>query len=329
MELTLLELRVIIARFFTLAKVPQSFLPSAIEKIFMNKVRIIFFGSFEFAVPVLEALILAEYNVTAVVTNPDKPSSRKKILTPPPIKIAAQKLGLNILQPRSLKNTEFLNLLKPITYNLKPDLGIVVGYGKIIPPEIFNLPKHGTLNIHPSLLPKYRGPSPVQTAMLNGDTKTGVTIMKLDEELDHGEIVATTNYQLPTTSSSEEAHTALFKLGAALLIKILPDYLADKIKSQPQDHSRATYTHKFTTEDGEIKQTDTAEQAYNKIRALNPEPGAYIWFTKGNERKRLKILGAELENGRLKLKKVQLEGGKPMVIKQFLVGHPKFSNILL
>lgn len=287
-----------------------------------NNIKIIFFGSFEFAVPVLKMLIKAGYEVVTVITNPDKPVGRKKILTPPPVKVAAQKLGLPILQPPSLKDHEFLKLLTT-------DIGVVVGYGKIIPPAIFNFPKHGTLNIHPSLLPKYRGPSPVQTAILNGDTETGVTIMKLDEEMDHGDTVAISSFQLPATSSSEEIHSALFKLGTDLLIKVLPDYLSGNIRPQPQDHSKATYTHKFTTEDGEIKTTDAAEQAYRKIRALNPKPGVFIWFKKNSKKKRLKILEAELVSGRLELKKVQLEGGKPAGIKEFLAGHSKFSNILL
>ena len=294
-----------------------------------STIRVIFFGSFEFAVPVLETLVKASYDIVAVVTNPDKPAGRKKLLTPPPVKVAAQKLGLDVLQPHSLKDPEFLNSLKTKTYRLKPDLGVVVAYGKIIPPEIFNLPKHGTLNIHPSLLPKYRGPSPVQTAILNGDIETGVTIMKIAEGVDDGDIVASTSRQLSPTVSSGQAHFELFELGASLLIKTLPDYIIGKIKPQPQDNSKATYTHKFKTEDGEIKTTDTAEQAYDKIRAFNPEPGTYIWFEKNTKKLRLKILEAEFANGRLEFKKVQLEGGKPMGFKEFISGYPNLKNSLL
>lgn len=294
-----------------------------------TRVKIIFFGTPDFAVPVLESLVEEGYDIVAVITQPDKPTGRNQIPTPPPIKLAAQKLIIPVWQPKSLKDPEFLNSLKPITYNLKPDLGIVAAYGKIIPPEILNLPKHGLLNIHPSLLPKYRGPSPVQTALLNGDTETGVTIMKVDEEMDHGPIVA--NYKLKITSykSSEEAHTALFKLGADLLIKLLPDYITGKIQLQPQYDSQAIYTHKFTATDGEIKSNESAEQAYNKIRALNPEPGTFVWLKKDEKKLRLKILEANLKNKCLEISRVQLEGGKPMALQEFLAGHPNFKNNLL
>ena len=300
-----------------------------------SNVKIIFFGTSDFAVPALEVLVKAGYDVVTVITVPDKPVGRKQILTPPPIKVAAQQLGLDVWQPKNLK-IENLNLIE--NWKLKIgncDLGIVAAYGKLIPPEIFNLPKHGTLNIHPSLLPKYRGPSPIQTAILNGDTETGVTIMQVDEEMDHGDIVAAISYQLSAISSYKEAYDKLSELGAELLIKILPDYLDDKIKPQPQDHSKATFTNKFTTEDGEIKPDDTAETAYNKIRALNPEPGTFMWFSakggsaSGGKKLRLKILAAELEDNRLEFKKVQLEGGRPMSIKEFIAGHPNFKGNLL
>ncbi|MBI2669615.1 MAG: methionyl-tRNA formyltransferase [Candidatus Yanofskybacteria bacterium] len=301
-------------------------------------VKIIFFGTSDFALPALEALKNEGYDIVAVVTAPDKPVGRKQILTPPPIKVAAQKLGLPVLQPKKLKN------LNPETWTLKPDLGIVAAYGKLIPPEIFNLPEYGTLNIHPSLLPKYRGPSPIQTAILNGDTETGVTIMKVDEDMDHGDIVATGNWQLAIGNAYQEIHDQLAKFGAELLIKTLPDYLAGKIKPRPQDHTRATYTHKFNTEDGEIKSDDTVETASSKIRALNPEPGTYYWIYQDKKKSRLKILEAQLpsnletrltdenhgklsminnfpalqlKNGYIILKTVQLEGKRPVSGQDF------------
>ena len=287
--------------------------------------KIVFFGSFEFAVSVLETLVGAGYNIAAVLTNPDKPAGRNQIPSSPPVKLAAQKLNLPVLQPDSLKD---LNMVKGLS-TVGPDIGIVAAYGKIIPPEIFNLPRHGILVIHPSLLPKYRGPSPVQTAILNGDLNTGVTIMKIDNELDHGDIVAAADYKLSLATFSQEAHAALFKLGAELLIKTLPDYLADKIKPKPQDHSLATFTRKFKAEDGEIKQTDTSETAYRKILAFNPEPGAYVWLENKGKKLRLKILDASFADGKLELKVVQLEGGKAMIAKEFSSGHSNFSENLL
>ena len=152
-----------------------------------SSTKIIFFGTSEFTVPALKALMGGGYGIVAVVTNPDEPVGRKKVLTPPPVKVVAEKYGIKILQPkRLLNNPEFAEELK----NLKPDVGIVAAYGKIIPAEIINLLRHGILNIHPSLLPKYRGPTPIQTTILNGEKETGVTIIKIDEEADHVPTIA-------------------------------------------------------------------------------------------------------------------------------------------
>ncbi len=275
--------------------------------------------------PTLEALAKEQYDVGKVVTTPDKPVGRKQIITPPPVKIAAQKLSLNVLQPEKLRdNAEFFEEFKKV----KADIAIVAAYGKLIPQEIFNLPEHGTINAHPSLLPKYRGPSPIQTALLNGDMETGITIMQVDNEMDHGPIISNTKIQILNNDTYEVLRDKLAKLGAELLIKTLPDYLAGKIKPQPQDHIQATFTKKFTAEDGEIK-LDDKKAAYNKIRALNPEPGTFIWLEEGSKKMRLKILDAELYENSLEFKKVQLEGGKPMNAKEFLKGHPNFIESLL
>ena len=317
-----------------------------------SSIKIIFFGTSDFAAPVLEALVKANYDVMAVITVPDKPVGRKQILTHPPIKLAAQKLGLNVLQPEKLKgNKEFLNTLNTKYLIHDTALGVVAAYGKLIPPEIFNLPKHGTLNIHPSLLPKYRGPSPIQIAILNGDTETGITIMKVDEEMDHGNLVSSCQLLVSSQDNYEILSKKMAELGAELLIKILPDYLAGKIKLQPQDHAQATFTKKFTADDGEIKPDDTPEQAYNKIRALNPEPGTYFWINKNNKKTRLKILEVEplsyleaqplsgglfvkngqlilgLKNGYLMLKTVQPEGKKMMSGVNFARGYGKMLQL--
>ncbi len=288
--------------------------------------------------PALEALT-KEYDVVTVVTQPDKPVGRKQVLTPPPVKLKAENLKLKVLQPEKLRsNPEFVEGLK----NLNADIGIVAAYGKLIPPEIFNLPEHGILVVHPSLLPKYRGPSPVQAAILNGDEKTGVTIMKIDEEMDHGDIISSAKYQIPDDVSFNEINNGIWQLGAELLTKTLPDYLVGKIKARAQDHSQATFTKKFITADGEIKPGDTAEIAYNKIRALNPEPGTYFLIYTNGKPTRLKILAAKLahdknsgsglfeingqlalslQNGCILLETVQLEGGRPLSGAEFVHGH--------
>lgn len=301
-----------------------------------NKLKIIFFGTTEFAVPVLEALFKNDYGIAMVITTPDKPAGRKQIPTPPPIKIVAEKLNLKILQPQTLKTRT------PEIENF--DMGIVASYGKIIPKEVIDSFPLGIIGVHPSLLPKYRGPSPIQTAILNGDEETGITIFKIDEEVDHGPILTSQRSEIKNKNYEELHDNELAKLGAELLIKILPDYLANKITPVPQNHNEATFTRKFQTEDGEITMNDTAANAYNKIRALNPEPGTFI-FVKD---KRLKILeaslspqrndvhaglfnldgqlGLQLKDGLLVLTKVQLEGKKPISGKEFIGGY---ANIFL
>lgn len=303
-------------------------------------IKIIFFGTSEFAVPALETLKNKGYDIVAVITNPDELAGRNRISTPPPVKIAAQKLRLKILQPEKLRNnSEIIETLK----KLEPAVGIVAAYGKIIPAEIINLPKYGILNIHPSLLPKYRGASPIQYALLNGDETTGVTIIKIDEQMDHGPIIAAEKLEI-NDENYKELHDKLAKLGVELLIKILPDYLEGKIEPAPQDHNMATFTKLIKTHDGEIKTNDNSRAAYNKIRALNPEPGAFIVI----QNKRLKILevempeqkktsiaedlfnldgrlGLQLKDGQLILKTVQLEGKKPMKGEDFIKGH---ANLL-
>ena len=181
-----------------------------------------------------------------------------------------------------------MNLFK----NLKPDICIVAAYGKIIPKDYLDVPKYGFLNIHPSLLPKYRGPSPCQYAILNGDKETGVTIMKLDEEMDHGGIVAVEKLKIKDLSlNSRELCEKLFQTGAELLVKIIPDYIEGKIEPTPQDHSQATYTKKLTFQDGKIDWSEPAEKIINKIRAFNPEPGAWTQLLNG---KILKIINADI-----------------------------------
>ena len=198
-----------------------------------------------------------------------------------------------------------------------PDLGIVVAYSKIIPKEILDIFPKGVLNIHPSLLPAYRGPSPVQTAILNGEKETGVTIMQIDEEVDHGPILAQAKYQIPPDAYTPQVTHDLFELGTELLTQTIPDLLEGKVDLRQQDHSQATFTKKFTWQDGRIDWTQPAEKIYHQIRALNPEPGTWTMFNN----KVLKILKAVLNKGwTLILEEVQLEGKKVMSYEDFLRG---------
>jgi len=268
------------------------------------------------------------------------------MLVSPPIKILAQQNNTPVFQPSSLKkDTEFLQKFK----ELKPDLCVIVAYGKIIPKDYLNLPKYGFVNIHPSLLPKYRGPSPIQSAILNGETETGVSIMLADEEVDHGPILNSNKQQATSNKSYKEIAKELAELGAKLLIETLPGYIGGAIKPKPQNHSEATFTKMFSREDGKISWPQTAEQIYNQIRALNPEPGTWTTWNgrilniietelarKGNQCTddlppgKIKIVDNQIavktSKCYLVIKSLQLEGGKEMDAKSFLRGHSDFAS---
>lgn len=313
-----------------------------------SKFKIIFFGGPKYTAPVLEALIHAGYNIVAVVTVPDEQTGRKKIMMPPAIKTFALKNNLKLFQPGKLKeNNELVSCL----LSLAPDLGIVAAYSKIIPQKYLDISKFGFLNIHPSLLPKYRGPSPIKTAILNGDKETGVTIMLVDEEMDHGQIVANKKYLVDSVKYHKEIENDLWNLGIKLLIKTLPKYVNGEIKTQEQDHSQATFTKKFSREDGRIDWSRPAEKIYNQIRALSSESGTWTkWKDKILNIQKVDLgvqllsnFGVELLSpgmvinvdnrvavvtGKcyLILKMIQFEGKKETDAKSFVNGHPDFIN---
>jgi len=301
--------------------------------------KYIFFGTPKFAAIVLEKLINAGYIPEAVICNPDEPIGRKQILTSPPTKILARKYGINILQPEILANYKL-----QIT-NHKPDLAIVAAYGKILPKEILEIPKHGFINIHGSLLPKYRGASPIQSAILNGDKETGITIMKVDEEIDHGPIISNVKIQISDDDTYEILSQKLAVTGAELLTKVIPDYIYGKIEPVAQDHSKATYTKIIKKEDGKIDWSKSAEEIERMTRAFYPWPTAWaIWnnkilkiiradITGGNNHEigqifltNKKELAVKCGSGSLIIKKMQLEGGKILSAKEFLNGHKDFFN---
>ncbi|MGB9743256.1 MAG: methionyl-tRNA formyltransferase [Minisyncoccales bacterium] len=278
--------------------------------------EIIFIGTSEFAAIILEELIKKNYQPILVITAPDKPVGRKQIIAPPPVKVVANKYNIPVEQSSEIKN------LKLKIKNLNPDLGIVASFGQIIPSEILNIPKFGCLNIHPSLLPKYRGPSPIQAAILNGDKETGVTIIKMTEKVDAGPIVSKIKYKITNNKINyPELHNQLAKMGADLLIKTIPLWTKEKIKEKLQDEKKASYTKILKKEDGLINWQDPPEVIERKIRALNPWPGTYTIY----HGKMLKILEAEIINNQLIIKRVQLEGKKPMEFKDFFRGHPDFN----
>jgi len=297
-----------------------------------TELKIIFMGTPGFGAIILEGLIKNNYKPALVITAPDKPVGRKQILTPPLVKIIAQKYEIPVEQPKKVLN------YKLQATRMKPDLIIIAAYGEIIPKEILEIPKHGCLNVHPSLLPKYRGPSPIQTIILNGDKETGTTIILIDEKMDHGPII--TNRQLTISDpkiTTDELSKELAVLSIDLLVEIIPKWINGEIKARPQDESKATYTKIIKKEDGKINWKKSAIEIERQIRAFYPWPGTFT-FWKG---KRIKILKAEasktapennlaIKCGKdyLIIKKLQPEGKKPIEINDFLRGHPDFINFI-
>jgi methionyl-tRNA formyltransferase len=270
---------------------------------FEKKLKFAFLGSGEFSSKVLEVLFQNKVIPDILVTLPDKPKGRGLRVQANPAKIWAEK-----------NNIKITTNLEILVNNY--EIFIVAAYGKIIPKKILDIPKHGTINVHPSLLPKFRGASPIQSFILSNEKKTGVTIVLLDEKIDHGPIIIqrkliTDNLQLLNYKELEEK---LAELGGNLLVEIIPKYLNNEIKPQKQDHLQATFTKKITKQDGLINlETDSPEIIYKKIRAFTPWPSVYT-FIKG---KRIIITKAELINSKLKILKIKPEGKNEMDFKGF------------
>lgn len=246
--------------------------------------RILYLGSPAFAVAPLEALVEAGYTIAAVVTQPDRPVGRHRVLTPPPVKQAAQRLALPVLQPETLRDAAVAEQLAA----LRPDVGVVVAYGEILRKAVLAIPPLGYLNIHPSLLPLYRGPAPVMGAILAGERETGVTIMQLDTGMDSGPILAQITLPLAPDARSGPLTEELIGLGGRLLLDVLPRYAAGQLALCPQDHSQATFTRLLKKSDGLIDWALPALVIERSIRAYDPWPGAFTTW-RGQQ---LKILAA-------------------------------------
>ena len=282
------------------------------------KPKIIFFGSDDYSVIVLNQICNDErFKVVSISTH----------ISPSPVKDYAKTLFEIEFTVTKKFDKKFQNLMREI----KPDVGILASYGKILPKEILKIPKHGILNIHPSLLPKYRGSSPVQTAILNGDKETGVTIFKMDEKVDQGPILAQFKMEVRPDDTAKSLYERLFEAGARVLTTILPAYLKGQIDLRKQEHKKATYTKKLTRKDGKIDWKKPADYQERFIRAMFPWPGAWTEIKVRRDtkyvRRRLKILSAHLEKGKLVLDQVQLEGKNPVTWKQFQEGYPKAKII--
>ena len=232
-------------------------------------------GTAELSCASLETLARDEtYSVAAVVTQPDKPKGRDLKLQPSPVKSLALKLDLPVLQPARARDEQFITELRA----LKPDLIVVVAYGHILPQTILDLPKFGCLNVHTSLLPKYRGAAPIQWAIANGETETGVTVMKMDAGLDTGPIVSQRRTPILPEDDSATLHDRLARLGAELLAQTIPDFVAGKIQPLPQPAEGVSHAHKIKKEDGRIDWNLPAKTIWNRLRAFTPWPGAFTFL---------------------------------------------------
>jgi methionyl-tRNA formyltransferase len=307
----------------------------------MAALQIIFMGTPELAAASLEALLREPaFQIIAVVTQPDRPKGRDLKSQPSPVKQLARNAGLPVLQPVKAREEGFIAELRA----RKPDLIAVAAFGQILPKAILDLPCWGCLNVHTSLLPKYRGASPIQSAILNGETETGVTIMKMDVGLDTGDILAQRTTPIRDEDNAATLHDRLAQIGAAVLVQTIPDYVAGKIQPQPQPHALATHTVKIKKEDGRIDWRQPARAIWNRIRAFTPWPGAFTFLPARPQRQLLKIwqaavvpgegaAGEVLSSGKsgiviacgdeaLCVTSLQREGARRMTTPEFLAGHP-------
>lgn len=236
--------------------------------------RVVFFGSPEFAVPSLRALAEAGYRVIAAVTQPDRPAGRGAKARVPAVKAAALELGIPVLQPDRLRDERVQRALR----DLVPDVFIVAAYGKILPQPVLDIPARGTLNVHASLLPRWRGASPIESAILAGDAETGVTIMELVLQMDAGPIVSQVKTEIGSAETTGDLEARLATLGAKALAEALPDWLDGSRMPEPQDESQVTMCGLIHKEDGHLRRSMTAEEAARAVRAYNPWPGAYVVY---------------------------------------------------
>jgi methionyl-tRNA formyltransferase len=302
----------------------------------MARYRIVFMGTPEFSVPTLRSLHESDHELLAVVTNPDRPKGRGRVLAASPVKEAAIALGYPVLQPVSVKETSFVQALDAYA----PDVLVVIAYGRILPAAVLAIPRLGPINIHASLLPKYRGPAPIQWAIINGDKETGVTTMWMDEGMDTGDTLLAVRVPIGGEDTSETLHHRLAGEGAKLLLDTLEGLTTGTVARVPQDHSQATYAPFLKKEDGLMDWRKDAETLGCFVRGMSPWPGAYTLV----QGKRLKVFKAQavarkipekpgtvLEgfpgdldvaagDGILRLLEVQLESGRRLPARDFLMG---------
>jgi methionyl-tRNA formyltransferase len=303
--------------------------------------RIVFMGTAELACASLKALLKSpDFEIPGVVTQPDRPGGRGLKLQPSPVKTIAAGAGLPVWQPGRASHPDFLAQLAAV----RPDVLVVAAYGQILPQSMLDLPRFGGVNVHASLLPKYRGAAPIQWAILNGEAETGVTIMKMAAGLDTGDILSRQSVPIFPEDNSATLRERLAVLGAELLVPTILGYTSGGITPQPQDESAASYAPKITREDGRLDWTRPARTLWNQVRAFTPWPGAFTSLPENSARRRLKICRAAVEEhrsgppgeilqadktglvvacgqGALRIHELQLEGGRKMTVAELLAGH--------
>jgi methionyl-tRNA formyltransferase len=310
------------------------------------EVRTVFMGTPQFAVTILESLLRSSYPVLAVYTQPDKPAGRGRPVVFSPVKKLALERQIPIIQPETLKSHDVVEKLA----SFQPELIIVAAFGSILPPEVLSLPKFACLNVHPSLLPRHRGPSPVANTILSGDEITGVTIMLMDAGMDTGPILAQGKAGISFMNTTASLSSRLAGVGAKLLLETLPKWVGGELKPQTQDESQATYSKLITGKDAEIDWHLSAVELWRRVRAYNPWPSCYTWY----QGKRLKIhkaipfgdiaegevgkvvalaeppgVGVIASRSILGLCQVQLEGKREMSITDFVRGQRDFIGCVL
>ena len=305
--------------------------------------RVVFLGTPEFAVPSLDALA-KHHSVVAVYTQPDRPKGRGNQLAESPVKVAAKRIGIEVLQPERIRRTENLEQLKAHA----AEIMVVVGYGQIIPQQIIDIPRQGILNVHASLLPKYRGAAPIQWAIANGETETGVTIMQIDAGLDTGDMLLKASVPIGSAETAPELSSRLAPLGADLLIEAIHQIEAESAKREKQRNEEATLAPILKKEDGLVEWRRTASEIYNRWRGFNPWPGAYTQFRgqqisitsarpaeprQGSagqmfaDKRRLFVACGQ--NTAIELLELQLAGKKRMSAEAFLNGYQLMQDEML
>lgn len=308
--------------------------------------RIVFMGTPDFAVPCLKALLQEHHEIAAVVTQPDRAKGRGNKLSPPPVKLLAEEAGIPVYQPEKIKTPEFTQLLR----NLKPDVMIVVAFGQILSQEILEIPPMGCINVHASLLPKYRGAAPINWCIINGENKTGVTTMYMDKGLDTGDMIIRKETEIGENETAGELHDRLMELGAEVLTETMECLVKGSIPRTPQNNAAATYAPIMTKALGKIDWSRNAHEIKNLIRGTYPWPGAFSSY-KGRVFKIMKAQAVETNEkhekcgnilkvekdciviscgtGSLKILELQFENEKRMSTEAYLRGHEIIEGVML